>query len=131
MTRLKIASVFVVAICIQACGLNMQNHYVKMRPHLVSGNYDAANDFLDLTKKSFYKSEKNRLLFFMDKAMVLNGAGRFKESNAFLEQAKIAAQELWTESIGENIGAILTTDNNLSYAGEDFESKNRRPISPS
>ena len=49
----------------------------------------------------------------MDKAMVLNGAKRYKESNAFLEQAKIAAQELWTESIGENIGALLTTDNNL------------------
>ena len=121
MNSLKIASVFVFAVCIQACGLNMQNHYVKMRPHLVSGNYDAANDFLDLTKKSFYKSEKNRLLFFMDKAMVLNGAKRYKESNAFLEQAKIAAQELWTESIGENIGALLTTDNSLSYSGEDFE----------
>ena len=97
MNALKSRPFLVVAFCLQACGLNMQNHYVKMRPHLVSGNYDAANDFLDLTKKSFYKSEKNRLLFFMDKAMVLNGAKRYKESNAYLEKAKIAAQELWTE----------------------------------
>lgn len=121
MNALKIIAILVVGMSIQACGLRMQNHYVKMRPHLVSGNYDAANDYLDLTKKSFYKSEKNRLLFFMDKAMVLNGAGRFKESNTYVEQAKIAAQELWTESIRENIGALLTTDNALAYSGEDFE----------
>jgi hypothetical protein len=121
MNALKIIAILVVSVSIQACGLRMQNHYVKMRPHLVSGNYDAANEYLDLTKKSFYKSEKNRLLFFMDKAMVLHGAGRFKESNAYIEQAKIAAQELWTESVRENIGALLTTDNALSYSGEDFE----------
>lgn len=121
MKFIQVAAMIAVVLMLEACGLNMQNHYVKMRPHLVSGNYDAASDYLDLTKKSFYKDEKNRLLFFMDKAMVLHGAKRYKESNAYLEQAKVAAQELWTESVGENIGAILTTDNSLSYAGEDFE----------
>ena len=74
-------------------------HYVKMRPHLVSRNFDAANDYLEQTKKSFYKSEKNRLLFYMDKAMVLHHGGRYEESNVFLERGKIAAEELWTESV--------------------------------
>ena len=103
------------------CGLRVQQHYVKIRPHLVSGDFEAANTYLDDSKKSFYRSEKNRLLFYMDKAMVLHLAGRFDESNGFLEKAKVAADQLWTESVGEHVSAVITNDNALSYAGEDFE----------
>ena len=105
----------------QGCGLRVQQHYVKMRPHLVAGDFEAANAFLDDSKKSFYRSEKNRLLFYMDKAMVLHLAERYEESNALLEQAKVAADELWTESLGEHVSAAMTNDNALSYPGEDFE----------
>ena len=103
------------------CGLNMQTHYAKLRPHLVERDFDAANTFLDDSKVSFYQSEKNRLLFYLNKGMILHLGGNFRESNAFLEQAEETSKALWTESVTEHIGAALNTDNALSYAGEDFE----------
>ena len=53
--------------------------------------------------------------------MALHLAKRYAESNEVLEQAKQAAEDLWTESIGENAAAWFTTDNSMSYQGEDFE----------
>jgi hypothetical protein len=117
----RISVLLVVLALGPGCGLKVQQHYVKMRPHLVSGDFEAANTYLDESKKRFYRSEKNRLLFYMDKAMILHLAGRFEESNDFLERAKTAADELWTESVGEHVSAVLTSDNALSYEGEDFE----------
>jgi hypothetical protein len=60
-------------------------------------------------------------LYYMNQGMVLHMAQKYAESNALMEQAKTAAQELWTESIGSNAAAWLSTDNSLPYNGEDFE----------
>ena len=105
---------------LSACGLNMETNYRKMRPALINHQYDEANEYLDGVKGSFY-SKKNRLLFYMDKGAVLSFGGRYKESNRYLEKAKVAAAELWTESVTTNAAAWLTTDNTLPYQGEDFE----------
>ncbi len=102
------------------CGLNMQHHYRKFRPQLLQRDFEAANAFIEKRKKSYY-GKKNRLLYYMDKAVVLHLEERYKESNAFLEKAKLAAEELWTESVSEQAAALLSTDNALSYQGEDFE----------
>ena len=105
---------------LSGCGLNMQKNYAYVRPQLLTQNYDAADRYIDSVKESFY-SKDNRLLYYMDKGTVLNLAKRYKESNEVLEKAKAAAEELWTESIGKNAEAWLTTDNALPYQGEDFE----------
>ncbi|MEE2959146.1 MAG: hypothetical protein VYA34_00270 [Myxococcota bacterium] len=101
--------------------MNMQRHYQQYRPMLVAGDFSSANEFLDKSKKDFYSSEKNRLLYFLDKAVVLHLDQKFVESNTWLEAAKTASEELWTESVSEHAGALFTTDNALSYPGEDFE----------
>ena len=102
------------------CGLNMQSNYAHLRPQLMAGNYDGAAAYVDSVRESFY-DRNSRLLYLMDRGMVLHLAKRFQESNATLEQAKQLAEELWTESIGANAAAWLTTDNALPYQGEDFE----------
>lgn len=102
------------------CGLNMERNYQKLRPKLLDRDYGDAVKYVDKTKTTFYDKD-NRLLYYMDKAMVLHLAGRYKESNAVLEQAKSTAEDLWTESVGKNALAWVTTDNSLPYQGEDFE----------
>jgi uncharacterized protein len=102
------------------CGLNMEKHYQQMRSKLINHDYNGASAFLDSQKTEFY-SDDNRLLFYMNKGMVLHLGKHFDESNSYLEQAKKAADQLWTESIGKNAAAWLTTDNSLPYQGEDFE----------
>lgn len=114
------ASSFFLLAWSSACGLNMQSHYQKIRPKLLAHRYDEADAYLDKVKDSFY-SKDNRLLYYMDKGTLLCMAKRYEESNVFLERAKTAAEELWTESIAKNAAAIITNDNALPYQGEDFE----------
>ncbi|MBC7793825.1 MAG: hypothetical protein H7Z43_08960, partial [Clostridia bacterium] len=112
---------FVIAVGIFAgCGMKPEKYYQKMRPNLLKGNYNAANEFLDKNKEDIY-SKDNRLLFYMDKGMVLSLGKKYTESNIELETAKTAAEDLWTESVGKNALAWVTTDNSLPYQGEDFE----------
>ena len=98
----------------------MQKNYDHIRPKLLAHNYDDAAGYVESVKESFY-SRDNRLLYYMDKGMVLHLAKRYGDSNVALEQAKTAAEALWTESIGANAAAWVTTDNSLPYQGEDFE----------
>lgn len=108
------------AFVVSGCGLNMQKNYERIRPKLLAHNYDDAAGYVESVKESFY-SKDNRLLYYMDKGMVLHLAKRYGDSNEALEQAKTAAEALWTESIGANAAAWVTTDNTLPYQGEDFE----------
>ncbi len=110
----------VVVLAGSGCGLNMQKHYEKMQNQLHAHEYDDAAKYIESVKQDFY-SEKNRLLYYMDKGMVLSLARRYQESNQYLEKAKATADELWTESISANAAAWLTTDNSMPYQGEDFE----------
>lgn len=114
-----VASAAMLAL-VSGCGLDMEKNYSKMRSKMVSGEYAEADKYLDSVKESFY-SKDNRLLYYMDKGMVLHLGKRYQESNTFLEKAKQTADEMWTESIGANAAAWLTTDNSLPYQGQDFE----------
>ena len=107
-------------VCAAACGMKPEKYYQQMRPNLLKGNYDAAAEFIEKNKTKIY-SEDNRLLFYMDKGMVLSLGKKYAESNAMMEKAKTAAEDLWTESISANALALVTTDNSLPYQGEDFE----------
>ena len=109
----------VLLVCAAACGMKPQEYYQQMRPNMLKGNYEAASEFLEKNKTKIY-SEDNRLLFYMDKGMVLSLGKKYAESNAMMEKAKTAAEDLWTESISANALALVTTDNSLPYQGEDF-----------
>ncbi|OGQ84813.1 MAG: hypothetical protein A2289_17340, partial [Deltaproteobacteria bacterium RIFOXYA12_FULL_58_15] len=116
----KVTLVLAVAILVSACGMKPEENYKKMRANLIAGNFDAVDKYLEKVKKDIY-SEDNRLLFYMDKGMVLHLGKKYKESNALLEQGKKTAEDLWTESVGKNAAAWVSTDNSLPYQGEDFE----------
>jgi hypothetical protein len=119
----KLATIAVAAVVLSslaACGMKPEDNYQKMRANLVARNFDAVDAYLDKIKTKTY-SEKNRLLFYMDKGMVQHLAKKYKDSNKHLEQAKQTAQDLWTESVGANAASWIGNDNALPYQGEDFE----------
>ena len=102
------------------CGLNMEKNYRRLRPNLTAHRYAAALADIEAEEHGFYGG-RNRLLYLMDRAMVLYLDGRHKDSSAALEEAKALAQKLWTQSLREEVAGAVTTDNQVAYQGEDFE----------
>jgi len=83
---------------------------------LSQGKYDDALKKLEKTRTS-----RSRLLYLMERGVVLHYAGRYEESNQSFEEAEILAEDLYTKSISREAGALFTSDNILPYEGEKFE----------
>ena len=80
------------------------------------GKYDDA-----LKKLEKIESDRSRLLYLMERGMILHYAGRYEESNSAFEEAEILAEDLYTKSISREAGAFLTSDNIRNYEGEKYE----------
>jgi tetratricopeptide (TPR) repeat protein len=84
------------------------------------GNFDQAAAMVDGAKDKDY-GEKNALLFYLDRATLLQLAGKYQESAATFEKAKALSKELFTKSVTVEAGTFLVSDNIRPYAGENFE----------
>jgi uncharacterized protein len=84
------------------------------------GNYQGA--LAGLERSSLAGSKNNRLLFLMEKGVLLHLAGDFRESNHILEEADRLAEELFTRSLSAETMSFISNDNVIPYAGEDYES---------
>jgi hypothetical protein len=65
--------------------------------------------------------DKDKLLYLLDKGMVLHAAGNHAESLKVLAEADKLSQDLDFTSISEEGAALLTSERERTYRGEDFE----------
>lgn len=109
------------AATLAACG---QTQMVKtsgqMRGHMLDGNYPAALAALRASKNEGFK-EQDRVVFWMNEAMLLHLTGQYQPSVDALNRAEHRAKELYTKSISKAITAAFTSDAATDYAGEDYE----------
>src|SRR3972149_3931808 len=103
---------------LSSCAPSIQ-HYTRINNYLYQGQYTEADSALEKSKSDY--GLRNEVLYFLDRAMVLHLAGRYTESNTFLDKAESGMEELYTRRITAEAGAMLTNDNLLPYEGEDFE----------
>jgi len=82
--------------------------------------YAEAETYLDMNKDSQY-GQKNAVLFYLDKGVIQNHAGKYKESDATFDMAEKRMDELYTTSITRAGGTLLINDNTTEYAGEPYE----------
>ena len=94
-------------------------HYAKVDNLLAQGLYSEADSVIEKEGKQY--GEKNEILYNLDRAMTLHLAGRYGESNNYLEKSEKKIEYLYTKSITTETGAMFTNDNFLPYEGEDFE----------
>jgi hypothetical protein len=84
------------------------------------GDYAGALGIVESQRDGAFKG-KNRLLYYFERAMLLQLDGHYAESNVAFENAKLVGDELYTESVS-NIGlSLFSNDYALDYAGENFE----------
>ena len=109
---------FIVVIIHLACA-PVTSHYSLIDQHLARQQYAEADSIVSKYKKKY--GQRNSVLYSFDRAMTLHLAGRYEESNMYLEKAEIKIDKLFTKSITSEAGAMLTNNNLLPYEGEDFE----------
>ncbi len=101
-----------------ACGPSM-HHQRQVEQNLLSHRYAEADAVIEKNKERY--GDRNLVLYYLDRGMLLHLAGRYGESNLFFEKADTEIEQLYTQSVSTHAGAMLTNDHLLPYEGEDFE----------
>ncbi|HQL42000.1 MAG TPA: hypothetical protein PLO93_06900, partial [Candidatus Omnitrophota bacterium] len=89
--------------------------------HNLAARNDCARAKAFLEKNQRHYGANNRLLYFLDRGMLLHLCKDYQESNNAFEQAKKEYEKLYTKSVTGIIGSWLFNEYTLPYAGEDFE----------
>jgi uncharacterized protein len=84
---------------------------------LAAQKYDAA--LLNIEKES--ESTKDRVLYLLNKGMVLRMKRDFSGSNIALESAKAEMDRLYAASVSENALSVMVNDSTVSYSGDNYE----------
>ncbi len=91
----------------------------ELNSYVLKNEFAPAAEQVEKRKNGY--GEKNALLYYLDKGMLLQLAGQYAESNQALENAKKTAQALFTKSVTAHLSTFLVNDLMTPYYGEDFE----------
>jgi hypothetical protein len=105
-----------VAVILAGCATYSDSFSVVHRD-LANRQYD--NALKTIEKQSGDKRE--RVLYFLNKGMVLRMKGEYAESNTAFEAAKAEMDRLYAASVSEHTLSFLVNDATVSYGGEDYE----------
>lgn len=116
MRRALLAALPLVALLLSGCATYSDSFGVIQRD-LASQQYDDALKVIE--KQSGSKTD--RVLYLLNKGMVLRMKRDFAASNQALEAAKAEMERLYAASVSEHTLSFLINDATVSYGGEDYE----------
>lgn len=93
-------------------------HAIEHR--MLDANYGAARRLVEDAPPGVFDGP-NRLLYDLERGMLLHVEGAYARSNAAFERAKRTARALEPTSLGATGLSLIANDRVLDYAGEDFE----------
>lgn len=91
---------------------------LEFQTAFTQGDLEKADKLLDKNKKA--AEGKNRLLYFLQKGVVLQMQGQFELSNQYFEQAYTFVEDFKTKP-GLEALAVISNQNVKPYKGEDHE----------
>jgi hypothetical protein len=125
--RIKLIHIFswvsILALLLLACGY-LKTHtkfYDPIINDLKTENYAHAISIIDKSKETNKYLKKDRVLYYLDKGIVLYYQKEYDKSNQYLEDADRAMEELFTKSISKAALSLLLNDNVLDYFGDIYE----------
>ncbi len=74
-----------------------------------------------LERQSKSWSRRDKVLYLLNRAMLLRMQGDLHASNAAFSKAERRIDELYGVSVSEQMGSVIINDRTRSYAGEEFE----------
>lgn len=91
--------------------------FAAIERNLVIQKYDEA--LKGIEKEADSKTEK--VLYLLNKGMVLRMKRDYSASNVAFEAAKQEMDRLYAASVSENVLSVLVNDSTVSYSGDNFE----------
>lgn len=116
---LRAFSSSVLVLVVAGCGSTGRIQQ-QIAEQMVIGNYPAAIQLVEAEKTKSYGG-KNRLLYFLERGMLLHVSGEYVGSNAAFQEAKRIGDDLYTKSLSGEGLSLMSNDYALDYAGENFE----------
>lgn len=113
----RLLIVFFLLLFMSSCATYYQKN-LKFQQAYEAGNLEKANKLLDKNEKA--AEGKNRLLYFMQKGVVLQMMGQYEESNEYFEQAYIFLENYKTNYSYEAL-SLISNPSVIPYTGEDHE----------
>ncbi len=93
------------------------NSFATIEHQLAEQQYDEALKTIETQSED----KKDRVLYLLNKGMVLRMKRDFAASNESLEAAKQEMERLYAASVSENALSVVVNDATVSYAGDDYE----------
>ena len=109
-------ALLLVTVALTGCA-TYSDSFGVIESNLSAQQYDAA--LLDIEKQS--ESKTDRVLYLLNKGMVLRMKRDFDVSSTWLEAAKVEMERLYAASVSENALSFIVNDATVSYAGDDYE----------
>ncbi len=104
-------------VIITSCATYYEKSIV-FQQNFVEGEIDAANKTLDRYKKA--AKGKDRLLYFLQKGVVLQMLGQYEESNNYFENAYTFTED-YKKNVSTEAASFLSNPTIKPYTGEDHE----------
>jgi len=105
-----------IGLCVLTCGCKT-TPLDRARSKFYAGRYDEADKALASAKPK----SKDKLLYLVERGLILHTAGQYLESSEVLLEAAKLVGELETISASRSLTSMVTTDRVKSYRGEEFE----------
>ena len=110
-----LVALFLLTILTTGCA-TYSNKMKNLKPQLANGEFDKALETVEDESGS-----KDRLLYYLERGLIMHYADRFAESNEAFAAAERTADELYTKSISEGAFSLFSNDNAISYRARPFE----------
>lgn len=91
----------------------------EIRSNYISQSYAKALEALE--KSSLKESSNNRLLYLLERAMILDRMEQREKSRNLLIEADKLADKLYTVSVSRSALSFVMNDSSTDYSGEDYE----------
>ena len=115
-SAIGLSAALLLSLILSGCGAAYSGYMSGSLKRLEKGDYEGA-----LGKLEKPDGKTNKLLYYLEKGLILHYQGQYEASNLEFERAERLSDVLYTRSVSREIAALLSNDSVAAYRGEEFE----------
>ncbi len=116
----KLLTFLITLSLLASCATGGRKISKQLRTDVESGDYSKALASLEASE-FFKKNEESRLLYLMEKGLILHGLGHYGQSIKALEEAKDLARKQYTVRYSKKLKTYIGNEGSDIYYGEKYE----------